>query len=79
MSQPQFEFIEGAGDDGDALHRFSRRFRNEFDMHDHILDQHLTGLSYQTDAGIVERPFIDMPTEAWGGLFRPRRRPRPGR
>lgn len=79
MSQRYFEFIEGAGDEVDALRQFSRRFDKDVNMHAYIIDHRLLGLSYRTDAGIVQRPFIDMPTEAWGGLFQPRRIPRPGR
>jgi hypothetical protein len=78
MTHPHFEFVADASDDFDALQAFSRQFDNEDEMHEYILDQHLRGLSYRTTEGVVERPFIEMPKEAWDTLFR-QRRPRPGR
>ena len=78
MTHPHFQFIGDANDDFGALRAFSRQFDDEIAMHEHIIDEHLQGLSYRTAEGIVERPFIAMPKEAWDTLFRPRR-PRPGR
>jgi len=78
MSLKYFEFIVDANDDFGALQAFSRQFDKEDEMHEYIIDQNLRGLSYRTTEGVVERPFIEMPQEAWTALFRPRR-PRPSR
>jgi len=78
MSQRYFEFIEDAKDEIDAMRRFIGRFTDEDDLHEYIFDHRLQGLSYVSDEGLIDKPFIDMGPEAWSAPYR-RQGPRPGR
>lgn len=69
----KFEFIEEVRDSKSAMNQFIGRFFSSRQPHEYLADTGIQGLEFDTDDGVLQVRFIEMPADYWRATYRRRR------